>query len=94
MKARLLLHERRQLLTQAFAELRVWQVPQPVQRSAHSHKYALAYIVAGVCVLRYDDEAGKGDHKHIGIVEASYRFTTSGQLLTDFCQDVDQWTPQ
>ena len=34
--------------------------------STHDYKYALAYVVAGQCVIRYDNEAGKGDHKHFG----------------------------
>ena len=93
MKARLLLHERQQLRTDAFVELRVWGVPQPVRGSAHSYKYALAYVVAGVCVLRYDNEAGKGDHKHVGDAETLYRYTTPEQRLADFWRDVDQWRP-
>lgn len=93
MQAWSLLHERQQLRADAFVELRVWQVPQPVRASAHGYKYSLAYVVAGVCVLRYDNEAGKGDHKHIGPVETPYRFTTPDRLLTDFWQDVDQWRP-
>ena len=47
-----------------------------VHGSVHRFKYALAYVVAGVCVLRYDNEAGKGDHRHAGGVETEYRFTT------------------
>jgi Family of unknown function (DUF6516) len=42
-------------------------------------------------VVRYDNEAGKGDHKHSGIVEAPYVFTTPAKLLADFWFDVDQW---
>jgi hypothetical protein len=71
--------------------LRIWQVPEPVRGSAHSLKYALAYVVSGTCVLRYDNEAGKGDHKHIGAAEAPYRFTTPDKLLADFWRDVDEW---
>jgi hypothetical protein len=52
-----------------------------------------AYVVSGVCVLRYDNESGKGDHRHIGNVETAYRFTTPDRLLVDFWQDVDRWTP-
>jgi len=44
-------------------------------------------------VLRYDNEAGKGDHRHVGDVETEYRFTTPDQLLADFWRDVDQWRP-
>ncbi|MCG5072158.1 toxin-antitoxin system TumE family protein [Paraburkholderia tagetis] len=47
----------------------------------HPYKYNLAYIVRGVCVLRYDNERGKGDHKHLGAAEMAYAFTTPEQLL-------------
>jgi hypothetical protein len=89
----LLLDERHQVSVEAFAELRVWQVPEPVRGSGHRFKYALAYVVVGTCVLRYDNEAGKGDHKHLGSVETPYCFTTPDQLLTDFWLDVDGWKP-
>lgn len=91
MKAELLLRERYQLDINAFAELRVWRVPHPVPGSVHKYKYSLAYVVAGECVFRYDNEAGKGDHKHRGIVETAYNFTTPAKLLADFWSEVDQW---
>lgn len=93
MNARLLLDERQQLRAEAFVALRVWAVPHAVRGSAHRYKYSLALIVGGVCVLRYDNEAGKGDHKHVGDLEVIYDFTTPEQLMRDFWQDVDQWTP-
>ena len=93
MAAELLLKERRQLSADAFVELRVWRVPQPLRGSTHDLKYALAYIVRGACVLRYDNEAGKGDHRHLGAVETSYYFTTPERLLADFWNDVDHWRP-
>lgn len=62
-----------------------------MQSSEHKYKYALAYVVAGECVLRYDNEAGKGDHKHIGTEEIPYTFTTPARLLADFWSDVDRW---
>jgi hypothetical protein len=45
----------------------------------------------GQCVLRYDNEAGKGDHKHIGASETPYTFESPAKLLSDFWNDVDQW---
>ncbi len=57
-------------------ELRIWQVPQPVRASKHGFKYSLAYVEKGVCVLRYDNEAGKGDHIHIEGQDRLYEFTT------------------
>jgi hypothetical protein len=93
MKAEPLLNERHQLGAGSFVELRIWRVPRPVQGSAHDLKYALAYVVDGVCVLRYDNEAGKGDHRHVGAVQTAYAFTTPAALLADFWKDVDQWQP-
>lgn len=91
MKAILLLDERRVLAEDRFVELVVWQVPQRVRASRHSYKYRLAFVVGGVCVLRYDNEAGKGDHRHVGAVESSYAFTTPEQLYGDFMMDVSNW---
>jgi hypothetical protein len=91
MKATPLLRERRVVAEDAFVELVVWQVPSTVAGSAHDFKYRLAFVVNGVCVLRYDNEAGKGDHKHIGEVQKPYTFTTPAQLLEDFWNDVDHW---
>ncbi len=91
MRAKSLLHERRVLAEDAFVELVVWQVPSPVFGSTHGFKYRLAFVVNGVCVLRYDNEAGKGDHKHIGKEETPYTFTTPERLLADFWNDVDHW---
>jgi hypothetical protein len=38
-------------------------------------------------VLRYENEAGKGDHCHGGVYETAYRFTTIEQWLEDFGSD-------
>jgi hypothetical protein len=51
----------------------------------------LALVVDGVCVLRYDNEAGKGDHRHIGDREERYSFTNPDAVLVDFLRDVNQW---
>lgn len=91
MKAGLLLHERHVVAPEAFVELRIWAVPTPVEGSAHLFKYSLALVDQGECVMRYDNEAGKGDHRHIGKAEEPYRFTTHERLLADFWKDVDRW---
>jgi hypothetical protein len=93
MSAEPLLQERRVLTEESFVELVVWQVPTPVPGSMHRFKYRLAFVVKGECVLRYDNEAGKGDHKHLEGVEAPYAFTSSAQLLADFWRDVNHWRP-
>ena len=57
-------------------ELVVWRVPKPVPPSTHPYKYRAVYIVNGQRILGFDNERGKGDHRHVNDVELSYRFTT------------------
>lgn len=75
----------------AFAELVLWKLPKPLTGSAHEYKYRLAYVVDGVCVLRYDNETGKGDHRHFGSVESKLSFTTPEALLAAFERDIKRW---
>jgi hypothetical protein len=91
MRAELLFDERHVLDIGMFVEIVVWRVPRPLRGSPHQFKYRLAFIVDGICVLRYDNEAGKGGHRHIGKTEKRYNFTTPEVLLTDFWSDVDRW---
>lgn len=63
----------------------------PLPGSVHGFKYRLALVVNGSCVLRYDNESGKGDHKHVGQDEHPYLFSTPKALLDDFWNDVDTW---
>ena len=78
----------------AFVELVLWRVPRPVSGSLHPFKYRLAYVVGGVCVVRYDNEMGKGDHRHVAGTERAYRFTTVEQLLADFQKDLARWNDE
>lgn len=91
MPASLLLYERHVLSSNSFAELRIWQVPTAVRGSVHGFKYSLALIVSGECVLRFDNEAGKGNHRHLGETELSYEFVDPTKLLRDFWAEVDRW---
>jgi len=70
----------------------VWQVPVPVPPSEHPFKYRLVYIVEGRRVVGYDNERGKGDHKHLGERELPYTFSSVTQLIADFWEDVKKWT--
>lgn len=91
MNAELLFRKREALTETAFIEMIIWRVPEPVRGSEHTFKYRLALISNGVCVLRYDNEAGKGDHKHIAEQEVAYRFADLTTLQTDFWNDVEAW---
>ena len=91
MDAKLILNERHILSENAFVEMVVWQLQSPLSGSHHGIKYRLALVVNQNCVLRYDNEAGKGDHKHIKEDEIPYVFTTPKALIEDFWNDVGKW---
>jgi len=50
------------------------------------------YGAAGVNRVRYDNERGKGDHRHLNEREEDYVFTTVDNLLADFERDVNDWS--
>lgn len=91
MKANLIFQRRIVLSANSFAELVAWELSAPVRASQHHYKYRLAFVVDDICVVRYDNEAGKGDHKHIGTQEIACTFTSIDQLVADFYTDVMRW---
>jgi hypothetical protein len=72
-----------------FVEIVIWEVPKPVPPSEHAFKYRLVYIVDGQRVVGYDNERGKGDHKHFGENEYPYKWISPSQLMKDFMSDVE-----
>ena len=94
MKAVELVRTRISYSSTAFAELVLWRVPDSVEGSFHHCKYRLAYVVNDICVLRYDNEVGKGDHRHYGDIEKRYRFTTPDKLIADFQADITRWNDE
>ena len=70
-------------------EMVVWRVPGPVPPSHHSFKYRLVFIRGGERIVGYDNERGKGDHKHLRIREMRYRFVDVDTLIRDFLEDVE-----
>ena len=75
----------------AFAELVLWQLPKPLAGSTHRFKYRLAYVIREVCVLRYDNEVGKGDHRHYDGRESAYTFSNPDNLIAAFQADIARW---
>ncbi|MCQ1569721.1 DUF6516 family protein [Neorhizobium galegae] len=90
-KATLVQRTRSYLREGVFVEVVVWHVPASLRGSAHEFKYSMALVAGGECVLRYDNEAGKGDHRHFGTLETAYFFKDIDQLLADFTADVRGW---
>ena len=94
MKATQLLRTRVVYSENAFAELVLWQLPKPLKGSAHNYKYRLAYVVDGECVLPYDNETGKGNHRHYAGRESKYSFSTPERLIADFQRDIKRWNDE
>ena len=70
-------------------ELVVWQLAMAVPGSSHGFKYRLYYGRNGKPMVRYDNERGKGDHRHVGSRELPYRFRSLEALIADFFADVE-----
>ncbi|WP_079212879.1 toxin-antitoxin system TumE family protein [Brucella pituitosa] len=90
MEAILLEKSRTVVSETVFYEVVLWHLPEPVPGSRHFFKYRLALIVNGECVLRYDNERGKGDHRHIGEREEPIDFIDLGTLFDAFQADMER----
>ena len=88
MKAMRAFHDRVEYPDGAIVEMTIWRVPKPVSGSAHVFKYSLFYGYPGKRVVGYDNERGKGDHRHVGNREERYVFSSVEELVSDFLADV------
>lgn len=87
MKAALLVRTRVPFGADAFAELVLWSLSSPLPGSSHRYKYRLAFVLRDECLLRYDNETGKGDHKHTRAKEVAYVFESPERLIQDFLRE-------
>jgi hypothetical protein len=71
-------------------EMVIWQLPTPVPPATHSLKYRLRYGRDGQRIVAYDNERGKGDHRHFAGRESPYRFVNIDTLVADFLADVNR----
>jgi hypothetical protein len=91
MAARLLYREKYIYSDGAIREMILLQLPSETPDRAHGLKYRLYYGLAdGTCLVRFDNESGKGDHKHVGGQEKSYRFTDVETLVADFIVEIEK----
>lgn len=75
---------------QGIVQMKIWQLPAATTERPHGLKYSLVYVVNGERVIGYDNESGKGDHKHIQGEELSYPFQSIDQLIADFKSDIER----
>lgn len=70
-------------------EMVVWRLDKPVPGCRHLFKYRFYFgRDDGTCLVRYDNERGKGDHKHIAGTECPYIFRSLEAAFTDFLADI------
>lgn len=87
-KALLVLEFKRVLSSGAIVEARIWQLPAPTGERPHGFKYSLFYGRPGKRIIGYDNQAGKGDHRHFREAEEFYSFVSIERLLADFRDDI------
>ena len=92
MKARLILDTKTILADGRIIQRKVWKLPQTTGGRPHALKYRLYCGKNGKTIVRYDNETGKGDHRHIGPeeVESAYVLVSLVQLLIDFDMDIEK----
>ena len=89
--AKLLLERKETFPDGTISETVIWEVPEPVAGSSHRYKYRFFFGFPGQRLIGYDNERGKGDHRHIGQTEEPYEFTTAPRLIEDYWNAVAQW---
>jgi hypothetical protein len=83
-------HDKALLLDGGIVEMTIWRLPATSAERPHGLKYSLYYGKGGQRIVGYDNEAGKGDHRHLGPREEAYIFTTVEALISDFLADVER----
>jgi hypothetical protein len=90
-KASLILDAKTVLSDGRIIQRKVWLLPVSPTQSVHRFKYRLYCGRGGQTIVRYDNELGKGDHRHVGPTEQEhpYNFTSLVRLLEDFASDIE-----
>jgi hypothetical protein len=57
-------------------------------RLRYGFKYSCFYGRPGTRLVLFDNERGKGDHKHIREAESAWEFESIERLMEDFMQAV------
>ena len=87
-KAVLIIDRKLILADGGIIQIRVWRLPHVSRDRPHGLKYSLFYGRHGERIIGYDNETGKGDHRHYRDREESYTFSGLARLIADFERDV------
>ncbi len=89
-KAKLLFRAKKMYPDGAIKEMVLWRLPSGSVERPHGLKYRLYYGTAdGRGLVRYDNEKGKGDHRHFLESEEKYLFKDVETLIADFQRDIE-----
>lgn len=69
-------------------EIKIWRLPAATAERPHGLKYSLFFGLRGERIVGYDNETGKGDHRHLRGREEPYRFIDLETMIADFQKDV------
>ena len=89
-RASIVFEAKRVLENGAIVQAKIWKLPAPTPERPHGLKYSLFYGRPGLRIIGYDNEAGKGDHRHYGETEERYEFVSLDKLLEDFDLDIEK----
>lgn len=92
MKATLLARSKEIRDDGSIVEVVIWAVPEPLLPCKHLFRYRLFYGTPDQERVRYDNERGKGDHRHINGQEWPYAFVSAERLLDDFERELQNWS--
>ena len=90
MKAVRIFYDKTVLPDEAIVQMTIWQLPRSTQERPHGLKFSLFYGGPDGRIVGYDNESGKGDHKHIRDVETRYKFIDVETMVADFLADVER----
>ena len=90
MKAKRIFYDKAVLPDGSIVEMTIWQLPKASSERTHGLKYSLFYGRNGLRIVGYDNERGKGGHRHVGEVETRYKFVSVDELVADFLADVER----
>lgn len=72
----------------SIVQIKVWRLPSASPERPHGLKYSLFFGRPGERIISYDNEAGKGDHRHYRDREEHYRFVSLERMIRDFEDDI------
>ena len=85
--AELALFWKKPLTETSFYYVKIWNIPKS-ENFPEGVKYSMAIVDRGKVIVRFDNERGKGHHKHYGGTELPVKFQSVEELLESFFREV------